>query len=97
MPGTACAQAKPSQAKLRCRVPPASHAQRVPFTRPPSLAPQELLGPGNQENLTLAAEDAGKSVPVHIYLYNHYADPWGYNFTTSAELQARAGGGGGVI
>jgi hypothetical protein len=45
------------------------------------------MGPGNQENLTMAAEESGKTVPVHIYLYNHYSDPWGYNFTTSAELQ----------
>lgn len=47
------------------------------------------MGPGNQENLTLAAEESGKTIPVHIYLYNHYSDPWGYNFTTSVELQVR--------
>lgn len=56
----------------------------------PAPRPQELMGPGNQENLTMAAEAAGKAIPVHIYLYNHYNDPWGYNFTTAAELQVGA-------
>lgn len=66
---------------------------RLTLPLPSHLQPQELMGPGNAENLTLAAESTGKTIPVHIYLYNHYADPWGYNFTTSAELQVRRGAG----
>ena len=90
--------------ELRCLLPQASPApcsapcspHALPSPPLPALPPQELLGPGNQENLTLAAEDSGKTMPVHVYLYNHYADPWGYNFTTSAELQARGLGGGQI-
>lgn len=68
------------------RILPASFNQAVDAVQV-GMSIQELMGPGNQENLTMAAEAAGKTIPVHIYLYNHYNDPWGYNFTTAAELQ----------
>lgn len=82
---------KPPPDAVGWRRPPPPSPPPAPLPR--ALPPQELLGPGNLENLTLAAEDAGKSMPVHVYLYNHYADPWGFNFTTPAELQARRAGG----
>jgi hypothetical protein len=35
-----------------------------------------------------AAKATGTVIPVHIYLYNHYDNPFGYNFNTTQQLQA---------
>jgi hypothetical protein len=52
------------------------------------LPPQEALTPGNQKDILAAAKVAGTVIPVHVYLYSHYENAYGYNFTTPQQLQA---------
>jgi hypothetical protein len=44
------------------------------------------MTPLNQKDILEAARVSGKVIPVHIYLYSHYEEPFGYNFTTSKQL-----------
>jgi hypothetical protein len=44
------------------------------------------MTPLNQKDILEAARVSGKVIPVHIYLYSHYDNPYGYNFTTSKQL-----------
>lgn len=44
------------------------------------------MTPLNQEHILKAAKASGKVIPVQIYLYSHYENPYGYNFTTSKQL-----------
>lgn len=50
---------------------------------------QELVGPGNLADVAAAAQDTGTTIPVHLYLFQHYSDPWGWEFKSAGELQAR--------
>lgn len=59
---------------------------------PPSCMPyavQELVGPENVQEVAAAARDAGRPIGVHIYLFRHYGDPWGWEPGSAVELQAR--------
>lgn len=47
---------------------------------------QETMTPLNQKDILEAARVSVKIIPVHIYLYSHYENPYGYNFTTSKQL-----------
>jgi hypothetical protein len=44
------------------------------------------MTPLNQKDILEAARVSGKVIPVHIYLYSHSENPYGYNFTTSKQL-----------
>jgi hypothetical protein len=48
---------------------------------------QELASPLNIADLMAAGRATNSTIPVHLYLYQHYDDPWGWNFNTSQELQ----------
>lgn len=44
------------------------------------------MTPLNQKDILEAARLTGQVIPVHIYLYSHYENPYGYNLTTSKQL-----------
>lgn len=44
------------------------------------------MTPINQRDILEAARVTGRLIPVHIYLYNHYNHPYGFNLTTSRQL-----------
>lgn len=48
---------------------------------------QEAMTPLNQKDILKAAKATGRVIPVQIYLYSHYEQPYGYNFTTSKQLK----------
>lgn len=48
---------------------------------------QELASPLNIADLVAAGRDTNTTIPIHIYLYMHYDDAWGWNFTTPEQLQ----------
>ena len=50
---------------------------------------QELVGPDNLEEVVAAARDAGRPIGVHLYLFRHYDDDWGWHYEDSRELQVR--------
>ncbi|WIA21615.1 hypothetical protein OEZ85_000799 [Tetradesmus obliquus] len=49
---------------------------------------QELASPLNIGDLIKAGKDTNTTIPIHLYLYMHYDDAWGWNFTTPKQLQA---------
>ncbi|KAL4449485.1 hypothetical protein ABPG77_007129 [Micractinium sp. CCAP 211/92] len=50
-------------------------------------AVQELVGPENLEDVAAAARDAGRPIGVHLYLFRHYGDAWGWEPDSAAQLQ----------
>jgi hypothetical protein len=51
---------------------------------------QELASPLNIADLQAAGRDTNSTIPIHVYLYEHYGKPWGWNITTPQELQVCA-------
>ncbi|KAF6254732.1 hypothetical protein COO60DRAFT_1462547 [Scenedesmus sp. NREL 46B-D3] len=47
----------------------------------------ELASPLNIADLVAAGRDTNTTIPIHLYLYMHYDDAWGWNFTTPQQLQ----------
>ena len=39
--------------------------------------------------MAAAAQDAGRPIGVHFYLFKHYDDPWGWECEDSRELQVK--------
>lgn len=72
----------------------ARHALRLPFHRHSAAAAchtlQELVGPENLEDVAAAARDAGRPIGVHLYLFRHYGDAWGWEPDSAAQLQVRS-------
>lgn len=49
---------------------------------------QEFIGTGEElEAVTRVAKENRKSIDASIYLFDHYGDPWGFEFDTPGELQ----------
>ncbi|GAB4814612.1 hypothetical protein N2152v2_001658 [Parachlorella kessleri] len=48
---------------------------------------EELVGPGNIKEVQAAAEEAGTDIGVHLYLFQHYGDPWGWEPEDAEDLQ----------
>lgn len=48
---------------------------------------QELVGPSNVEEVAAAARDSNTAIGVHLYLFSHYGDPWGWEFEAATELE----------
>lgn len=48
---------------------------------------QELVGPSNIEDVAAAAQDSNTTIGVHVYLFLHYGDPWGWEFEAATELE----------
>jgi hypothetical protein len=51
---------------------------------------QETATPGNIGDLLAAGRDSNSSIPIHLYLYRHYDNPWGWELTNATQLQVRA-------
>ena len=47
------------------------------------------MGPGNLEEVAAAAKDCNTTIGVHVYLFQHYGDPWGWEFDSCEEMQVR--------
>lgn len=47
------------------------------------------MGPENLEDVAAAARDAGRPIGVHLYLFRHYGDAWGWEPDSAAQLQVR--------
>lgn len=45
------------------------------------------MAPSNQKDILAAARISGKVIPVQIYLYSHYENPYGYFFNTTQQLK----------
>lgn len=45
------------------------------------------MTPGDQRDILAAAKAAGVVIPVHIYLYDHYGTPHGFNLNLTSEAR----------
>uniref|UniRef100_A0A383VUW1 Alanine racemase N-terminal domain-containing protein n=1 Tax=Tetradesmus obliquus TaxID=3088 RepID=A0A383VUW1_TETOB len=81
---TAAATLTPRPAMLRIK--PASYSEALAAARA-RLGVQETATPGNIAQLLAAGRDANATIPVHLYLFRHYDEPWGWEFANATQLQ----------
>ncbi|KAL4443858.1 hypothetical protein ABPG75_011595 [Micractinium tetrahymenae] len=68
------------------RIKPADYAEAAEAARA-GWGVEELVGPGNLEEVAAAARDAGRPIGVHLYLFRHYGEPWGWDLESATQLQ----------